>query len=177
MRTRDNGGMTQPEFAQLIGKSQSWVSRLEDPNQAPPTIPSLLKVAEAFDVDLEIHFSGFSALLERLDAVTPESLVAPSFREELENGAFERKHPGKAVVASGAEPPRSSFREGDYRTERGQRTSVSWAIPESFALNGNNSPCCTGQATAYWNANSAGFGTQRLPQGAEGATSVMESAG
>ncbi len=95
MRTKAKGGMTQPEFARRMGKSQSWVSRLEDPNQPPPTIASLLKVAEAFDVDLEIRFGGFSAMLRRLDAMTPESLEAPSFTEELEAGAFrKRRKPG-----------------------------------------------------------------------------------
>jgi transcriptional regulator with XRE-family HTH domain len=91
MRTRAKGGMTQPEFARRIGKSQSWVSRLEDPNQPPPTIASLLKVAEAFDVDLEIRFGSFSTMLRRLDEMTPESLVAPSFTEELAAGAFKKK--------------------------------------------------------------------------------------
>lgn len=86
---RTTRGMTQPEFAQLLGKSQSWVSRLEDPNQPPPTIPSLLQVAEAFDVDLEIRFERFSSLLRRLDTMTPESLEVPSFKEELASGALE----------------------------------------------------------------------------------------
>jgi transcriptional regulator with XRE-family HTH domain len=95
MRTRAKGGMTQPDFARRMGKSQSWVSRLEDPNQPPPTIASLLKVAEAFDVDLEIRFGSFSAMLHRLDEMTPESLEAASFTEELEAGAFKkRRKPG-----------------------------------------------------------------------------------
>jgi transcriptional regulator with XRE-family HTH domain len=87
---REQRPWTQPEFAKEMGKSQSWVSRLEDPNQSPPTIPSLLKVAESFDVDLEIRFSPFSELLRRLDATTPESFEVPSFGEELKNGAFEQ---------------------------------------------------------------------------------------
>jgi transcriptional regulator with XRE-family HTH domain len=91
MRTRAKGGMTQPEFARRMGKSQSWVSRLEDPNQPAPTIASLLKVAEAFDVDLEIRFGSFSTMLRRLDEMTPESLEAPSFTEELEAGAFRKR--------------------------------------------------------------------------------------
>jgi transcriptional regulator with XRE-family HTH domain len=87
---REERSLKQPEFAKAMSKSQSWVSRLEDPNQPPPTIPSLLAVAEAFDVDLEIRFGRFSELLRRLDTITPESLEVPSFEEELNGGAFQK---------------------------------------------------------------------------------------
>src|SRR5712664_27997 len=80
---REQRGLTQPEFADEMGKSQSWVSRLEDANQAPPTIPSLLKAAEAFDVDLEIRFSPFSELLDRLGALNENTFRVLSFEEEF----------------------------------------------------------------------------------------------
>jgi len=86
---REQRGWTQPDLARELRKSQSWVSRLEDPNQTSPTIPSLLRVAEAFGVDLEIRFGRFSELLDRLGAMTPVSFEVPSFEEELKNGAFE----------------------------------------------------------------------------------------
>jgi transcriptional regulator with XRE-family HTH domain len=87
---RERHRLKQPEFAKALSKSQSWVSRLEDPNQPAPTIPSLLAVAEAFDVDLEIRFGKFSELLGRLEALTPEALEVPSFEEELKSGAFKK---------------------------------------------------------------------------------------
>ena len=62
--------------------------RLEDPNQPPPTIATLLQVAEAFDVDLNIHFGSFSEMVKRIDGVTPESFEVRSFDEELKDGAF-----------------------------------------------------------------------------------------
>lgn len=80
---REQRQLTQPEFAKKLGKSQSWVSRLEDPNQSVPTVPSLLTVARAFDVDLDIRFGRFSDLLQQLEAMTPESLEVPSFSDEL----------------------------------------------------------------------------------------------
>ena len=80
---REQRELTQPALAQLMDKTQPWVSRLEDPNQPPPTIPSLLQVAEAFDVDLNISFGPFSELLDRLDEMTPESFRVPTFEEEL----------------------------------------------------------------------------------------------
>ena len=81
---REQRGMKRPELADLMDKSPSWVFRLEDPNQSPPTISTLLQVAEAYDVDLNISFDSFSHLLERLDGMTPGSLEVPSFDEELE---------------------------------------------------------------------------------------------
>jgi transcriptional regulator with XRE-family HTH domain len=79
---RESRGLKQPELAAIMGKSQSWVSRLEDANQPPPTIMSLLQVAEAFDVDLEITFSPFSKLLDRLSRMTPDALRVPAFEDD-----------------------------------------------------------------------------------------------
>jgi transcriptional regulator with XRE-family HTH domain len=63
MREQREGGMTQKRFAEILGKSQSWVARLEDPNAAAPTLSTLLQVARAFDVDLEVRFAPFSELV------------------------------------------------------------------------------------------------------------------
>jgi transcriptional regulator with XRE-family HTH domain len=90
---RERRGMKRPEFASLMGKAPSWVFRLEDPNQTPPTIPTLLQVAEAFDVDLNISFESFSQLLDCLDGMTPESFEVPSFNEEMEADAFREHKP------------------------------------------------------------------------------------
>jgi transcriptional regulator with XRE-family HTH domain len=102
---REQRPLTRPEFAALLEKAPSWVFRLEDPNQPPPTISTLLQVAEAFDVDLEISFKSFSDLLNRLERLTPESFEVASFEEELKQGAFEERQstaklfilPAKAV--------------------------------------------------------------------------------
>jgi transcriptional regulator with XRE-family HTH domain len=116
---REQRGLKQPEFAQEMGKSQSWVSRLEDANQAPPTIPSLLKVAEALDVDLEIRFGRFSELLQRLDAMTPESFEVPSFDEELKHGILgaapqEFLYEYRMNAAQWSVPPLQQFSASHY---------------------------------------------------------------
>jgi transcriptional regulator with XRE-family HTH domain len=87
---REQRQMGRAEFAALMHKAHSWVFRLEDPNQPPPTISTLLKVAEAFDVDLDIRFRRFSALLDQIERMTPTSFDVPSFDEELKEGAFDR---------------------------------------------------------------------------------------
>lgn len=87
---REQRDMGRPEFAELMKKAPSWVFRLEDPNQSPPTISTLLQVAEAFDVDLDISFKSFSSLLTRIERMTPESFSVPSFEEEVREGEFDR---------------------------------------------------------------------------------------
>ena len=82
-------GMTQQKFAELLGKSQSWVARLEDPNAPPPTITTLLKVAAAFDVDLVVRYAPFSETIDWVSGnphvvpgLSPESLAVPDFEND-----------------------------------------------------------------------------------------------
>ena len=86
---REQRGMTQAELAKALHKSQSWVSRLEDPNKAIPTVPTLLLFARAFDVDLDVRFARFSQMLHRLSRLTPEGFQVPSFTDEYETGTLE----------------------------------------------------------------------------------------
>jgi transcriptional regulator with XRE-family HTH domain len=82
IREKWQGGMKQTEFAERLGKSQSWVSRLEDPNAAIPTVPTLLLVASTFDTGLKVCFAPFSELLDDVVNLSPDALYAPSFRED-----------------------------------------------------------------------------------------------
>ena len=79
---REKRDMTQAELATALCKSQSWVSRLEDPNKPIPTIPTLLLLAKAFDVDLDVRFAPFSQMLYRISQLTPEGFQVPSFTDE-----------------------------------------------------------------------------------------------
>ncbi len=83
-------GMTQEKFARILGKSQSWVARLEDPNEPPPTLSTLLRVAWAFDVGLDVRFAPFSELVDwisgtphLLPGLSPESLAVADFEHDL----------------------------------------------------------------------------------------------
>lgn len=80
---REKQGLTQAELARKLGKTQSWVARLEDPNQTFPTVPTLLRVAEALDVDLDVSFVSFSRGITRLTSLTPQDLVAAKFSDEF----------------------------------------------------------------------------------------------
>jgi transcriptional regulator with XRE-family HTH domain len=92
---RKEGGWDLKTFAAHIEKKVSWAYRLEDPNSAPPTIPSLLKVAEAFDIGLDVRFRRFSELLEDIAALGPDSFRVPSFDEEWKAQSFSRSRKRK----------------------------------------------------------------------------------
>ena len=90
IREQRDGGLTQTRFAEMLGKSQSWVARLEDPNEAPPTLSTLLQVAYAFDVDLEVRFAPFSELVDWLSGaphwipgLSSETLAVEDFQHDL----------------------------------------------------------------------------------------------
>jgi transcriptional regulator with XRE-family HTH domain len=107
-------------FADKIDKKVSWVYRLEDPNAAPPTIPTLLQVAQAFDIGLDVRFRAFSELLDDVASLDPESFVVPSFDEELKSGSFSRgKHRrrfrGNNNRRRGSRPVKRSHQAEDSR--------------------------------------------------------------
>jgi transcriptional regulator with XRE-family HTH domain len=76
------------QFAEKINKKTSWAYRLEDPNEPPPTIPSLLEVAETFDIGLDVRFRPFSELLTDVTTLNPTSFSVPSFDAEVKAGTF-----------------------------------------------------------------------------------------
>src|SRR5580704_1059997 len=58
--------MTQKQLGDAIGKAQTWISVLEDPEYGKMSVATLLSLAQAFHTDLEIKFRPFSkALHER----------------------------------------------------------------------------------------------------------------
>ena len=92
-------GMSQTEFGKMLGKSQSWVARLENPNEALPTLSSLLEVAHSLDIDLVVRFAPFSELVDWMSGrphlipgLSPEALEVESFNEEEKRGLLDLRH-------------------------------------------------------------------------------------
>ena len=104
---REQRKMTQVEFAKTLNKSQSWVSRLEDPNKPVPTVSTLLLLAKAYDVDLDVRFVPFSQMLQRLSRLTPEGFQVPSFSDEYETRTF-----GLAAEKTAQKRDSSTYRMG-----------------------------------------------------------------
>jgi transcriptional regulator with XRE-family HTH domain len=98
LRTKEEWDYKQ--FAEKINKKTSWAYRLEDPNEPPLTIPSLLEVAEAFDIGLDVRFRPFSELLTEVTTLTPTSFLVPSFEAEVKAGAFFKSRRTRRVRGS-----------------------------------------------------------------------------
>jgi transcriptional regulator with XRE-family HTH domain len=79
---RDKYYGTQEALGAALGMAQSWVSQLENPDYGKVTVATLLRLAEAFDVSLEIRFEPFSAFLQRASAISQEYFEVPNFPEE-----------------------------------------------------------------------------------------------
>ena len=85
--------MNQENFGAMLGKSQSWVARLEDPDEALPTLSTLLEVAKALDVNLVVRFGPFSELADWMSGtphlvpgLSQKTLSVESFSEEEDKG-------------------------------------------------------------------------------------------
>jgi len=79
---RDKYYGTQEALGVALGKAQSWVSQLENPDYGKVTVATLLGLAEAFDVSLEIRFEPFSEFLQRVSAISQEYFEISKFYEE-----------------------------------------------------------------------------------------------
>lgn len=79
---RDAQDLTQRQLGDLAGMKQTWVSKLEDPNYGKLTIATLLKVASALDVGLQIDFVPYSKVLSDAVYRTSGSFVVPKFADD-----------------------------------------------------------------------------------------------
>jgi len=79
---RKSRGLTQTQFAERLGTTQSGVSRLEDPAYGQQSLDTLVKVAHALDCALTVKFVPYSQLAEESRDLSEEAMVVPSFEEE-----------------------------------------------------------------------------------------------
>ena len=116
---RDQREWDYKRFSDEIGKKVSWAYRLEDPNEAHPTIPTLLQVAQAFDVGLDVRFLPFSKLLDDVTTLRPESFSVASFDEEIKAGSFWTTRRGRKIQTRNRKSQHrkqiKTHHRGDYR--------------------------------------------------------------
>lgn len=79
---REQRGWSQKKLAEVLGKPQSVVSRIEDPDYGKLSIQTLLEIAEALDIALLIRYVAFPDFITQMRNVTPEALGADSFSED-----------------------------------------------------------------------------------------------
>jgi len=92
---REQRHLSQKQLGEKAGVAQAWISKLEDPNYGKLTISTLLRLASAFDVGLEVDFVPFAKALEAAVNVSPEWFEVPSFVDDkglrLTSGKFSRE--------------------------------------------------------------------------------------
>ena len=86
---REQRHMTQTQLGKTLGMAQPWVSKLENPEYGKMTVATLLRLAEAFDTDLEIKFRPFSTTIDTLPRQGPDYFRVRAFDEEFGEAADE----------------------------------------------------------------------------------------
>lgn len=76
---REQRGMSQAEFGKLIGKPQSVVSRLEDPDYGKVSLQTLLDVAAALDIPLLVEFPEWEDWFRRISLLKKADLERRDF--------------------------------------------------------------------------------------------------
>lgn len=94
--TRNARGMTQEDLAEVAGMSQNNISRMESEEYGKYTIASLKRIAEAFDVALEVRFVPYSQYIDWLSAtphldkgISPEALAVAGYVDEELAGRYD----------------------------------------------------------------------------------------
>ena len=108
---REQSGLTQTEFASLIGKPQSVVSRLENTEYGRVTVQTLLDVASALDVALLVRFVSYPEFLERTADMSPAALRTDTVRDSI--GRLGLGGPLRIVTSQGGLPALSHFGLGE----------------------------------------------------------------
>jgi transcriptional regulator with XRE-family HTH domain len=81
---REQREWSQSKLGRSAGMAQERISILEDPNAATkPTLNTLLRIADAFDVGLDVKFIPYGTVLDRSTRTNIGELEVPSFEDEL----------------------------------------------------------------------------------------------
>lgn len=109
--------MTQKQLGDAIGMAQTWVSKLENPEYGKMTVATLLRLAEAFDTDLEIKFRPFSRTVDVLPRQGPGYYEVPSFEEEYGSDELTAEDIAKVQAIQERTTPRQPIPGGSARDQ------------------------------------------------------------
>ncbi len=80
---REGRRWTQPQLAQAAGMSQPRISEIERPGERKLNIETLLRLAEAFDVALDVRFVTFREFVDTADGLDLDNFSVKPFEEDL----------------------------------------------------------------------------------------------
>lgn len=98
---------TQPQLAEHAGMAQPRISELEKPGERRLTIETLLRLASAFDVALQVRFVPFGELMDWSEGLDIDNFAVQPFEAEVSEAeraaimAIPRRPPAR-VAAAGA---------------------------------------------------------------------------
>jgi transcriptional regulator with XRE-family HTH domain len=111
---REKTDLNQTDFAGKVGKTQSIVSRLEDPEYGRVTVQTLLDMACALDVALVVKFASYPDFLFQTRDASVSALQPLTIQESLARAEqhFEpaERPLGKAAASANAGEQRYSSR-------------------------------------------------------------------
>lgn len=79
LREQDGRGWSQRELGEKMGKAQSAVARLEDPDYGRLTLQTLLELAEVFELPLLVQITDWKDWLQRTANQSKEALETRAF--------------------------------------------------------------------------------------------------
>ena len=134
---REQRGWTQQQLAEAAGMKQSRIAALEDVNYASWSVRTLRRLAQAFDLWLDVELKEFGVVWPQLRDFSRESLARRSFVDDpvFNEGKAEQKPATKAafvhratspVTVSQAKLPGSALSFGLGQTSSGQGFGMRW---------------------------------------------------
>lgn len=90
---------SQKQLGGQAGKTQTVISRLEDPDYGKVTVQTLLDLAAAFDVALIVRFATFGEMAHQTADLSTDVMIVPPFEVEIELGT-ERERAGAAKLSA-----------------------------------------------------------------------------
>ena len=79
---RKDRNLTQKDLADLLGTQQTVISRIENHNASKLSIPTILKMAEVFDVGVVVRFEPIDIIADWFDNLSPSKL-SPQKSEDI----------------------------------------------------------------------------------------------
>jgi transcriptional regulator with XRE-family HTH domain len=86
---REKTGLSQAAFAEKTGKKQSVISRLEDTEYGGVNVNTLLEIAKALDIGLQVRFCDYIDVLER--DISPAGMKVDTIFETLDRAQTSKR--------------------------------------------------------------------------------------
>lgn len=90
---------TQEELAERAGMSQPRIAEIERPNKRRFNLETLLRIASAFDVGLQVRFVPLTDIIRDDEAFNPDAFDAKPFAKELEEAEARERIANEAMKA------------------------------------------------------------------------------